>query len=134
MAWSKLSGWSDTSSLYFPFGRKHRCVLRFCRDATYLRFESWACMKDHDSACGNHDVLACFWISSRARVSASHGERAKVDDHDGFPLQQGGLEEFKKPIQQRGRVCFRDPGFLMDALSDVLLLHRTPSPPKTLLQ
>ena len=82
-------------------------------------------MKDHNSACGNHDWLASLWISSRARVSPSRGERAKVGDHDGFPLQQGGLEEFKNPIQQRGRVCFRYPGFLMDAVSDVLLLHWT---------
>ena len=88
-------------------------------------------MKDHDSACGNHDWLACFWISSRAGVLPSHGEGAKFGDRDRFPLLQGGLEEFKKPIQHRGRVCFRDPGFLMDAMSDVLLLHWTLAHHKT---
>src|ERR1051326_5152299 len=88
-------------------------------------FESRACMKDHDSACGNHDWLACFWISSKARVLPSHGETAKFGDRDRFPLLQGGLEEFKNPIQQHGRICFRYPGFLMDAVSNVLLLHWT---------
>ena len=82
-------------------------------------------MKDHDSACGNHDVLACFWISSRAGLLTSHGERAKAGDREGFSLLQSCLEEFKKPIEQRGRVFFRDPGFLMDAVSDILLLHWT---------
>jgi hypothetical protein len=80
-------------------------------------------MKDHDSACGNHDVLACLWIPSRAGILTSHGERAKFGDRYRLPLLQGCLEERKKPIQQRGRVFFRDPRFLMNALSDVRLSH-----------
>jgi hypothetical protein len=112
----------EVGTRLLPIGRRR---FLFCRDSIDFSFESRACMKDHDSACGNHDLLACFWISSRAGLLTSHGERAKAGDREGFSLLQGGLEEFKKSIQQRGCLWFRDPGFLMDAVSDVLLLHRT---------
>jgi hypothetical protein len=61
--------------------------------------------------------------STPARSLIPYLNHAKVDDADRFPFLKGGLEEFKSPLQRRGRRCFRDPRFLMNALSDVLLLH-----------
>jgi hypothetical protein len=87
------------------------CCLLFGLDSIDFGFETVACIEDYDSACRNHDLLACLWISSRAGVLTSHAELAKVGDRDGFSLLQGRLEECKKPIQQRRRFFFRDPGF-----------------------
>jgi hypothetical protein len=120
--------------------RRPFCVLPFCRDSIDRNFELGACTKGHHSPWRDHDVLAGLWISSFARSLAPHGERAKVGDSEGFSLLQVCLEEFKNPIQERGRVFFRDPGFLMDAVSDLNLSHLVllplrqgdTSPPKTL--
>jgi hypothetical protein len=99
------------------------CCLLFGLDSIDFGFETVACIEDYDSACRNHDLLACLWISSRAGVLTSHAELAKVGDRDGFSLLQGRLEECKKPIQQRRRFFFRDPGFLMNAVGNLHLLH-----------
>ena len=58
-----------------------------------------------------------------ARGLASHRKLAKVVDSDRFSLLKGSLEELKDPIQQRDRLCFGDPSFLMNALSNVRLMH-----------
>ena len=48
---------------------------------------------------------------------------AKAVDSDRIIFLEGGLEEFKNPLHQRGRLLLRDPGFLNNALSDVRLSH-----------
>jgi hypothetical protein len=42
---------------------------------------------------------------------------------DLFALLERGFEELKNPIQDPGRLLFRDPSFLMQAVSDVVFNH-----------
>src|SRR5205085_8689670 len=106
----------------FPL-QYERFLTRFCLDSTDLRFELAACTEDHHSAWRDHDYFACAWIPARARDLASYGEHTKLGDADPFALLEGGFEEPKYPVQERGRLLFRDPSFLMQAVSDVVFNH-----------
>src|SRR4051812_5452282 len=93
--------------------------LGFFLDITYRSFELGACTKGHDSAWRDRNCLACSWIPSFARSLGPYREHAKLGDADIFALLERGFEELKYPVEDRGHLLLRDPGFLMDAVSDV---------------
>jgi hypothetical protein len=80
-------------------------------------------MKKDYSACCDHDGFACARIPSKASGFLPNHKLSKAGDGNRLPSLKSGFEEFKNPIQQRGRFFFRDPRFLMNTLSNVLLLH-----------
>ncbi len=62
-------------------------------------------------------------IPSSARSLGPYCKHTKLGDADWFAFLKGGFEQLKNPIQQRGCIFLRDPGFLMNALSDVCFSH-----------
>ena len=97
--------------------------MRFSLDSIYLCLELGACTKEHDSAWRNHEFLACSRIPSSASSLLSNRKHAKLGDGKRLPFLKSGFEEVQYPIQERGRLLFRDPGFLMHAVGDLNLLH-----------
>ena len=89
----------------------------------HLGFQQGTRMKGDHAAGRNRRCLSRAGIASRASSLTADRKLAKAGDDDLFPLLKGGFEEFKNPIQEIGRLDFRDPGLLMNAPSNIQLSH-----------
>ena len=112
-----------THSRLLSLQRKAFCFLLFHLDRIDHNFEMRTCTKGHHSACQDHDGLARAGIPPLAWELITNRKLAKARDGDRLALLKGGLEEFKNPLQQYGRLWFRDPGFLMNPLGNIRLSH-----------
>ncbi len=80
-------------------------------------------MKADRSACRDQNFLPGAGIASRASALTAHRKLAKVGDDDRFSVLKRGFEELQNPLQQLGRLCFRNAGLLMNASGNIGLSH-----------